>query len=95
MRLQSLHLPTHSESTLHANTCTLSQAGGKGTTGFTRTLEIMPEKVHQREPLFIGSKNEVSYDRKAEVIVWKRNFVPALRPSVWTYTLHKWGLPYT
>uniref|UniRef100_A0A7S3QZ19 fructose-bisphosphatase n=1 Tax=Dunaliella tertiolecta TaxID=3047 RepID=A0A7S3QZ19_DUNTE len=35
------------------------QAGGKGTTGVVRTLEIMPEKVHQREPLFIGSKHEV------------------------------------
>jgi len=37
------------------------QAGGAGSTGSVRVLDIMPEKVHQRVPLFIGSKNEVEY----------------------------------
>ncbi|KAL4423376.1 hypothetical protein ABPG77_004307 [Micractinium sp. CCAP 211/92] len=37
------------------------QAGGKGSTGFKRVLDIVPEKVHQREPLFVGSKWEVEY----------------------------------
>lgn len=43
----------------HTHTHT-KQAGGKGTTGYQRMLEVMPEKVHQREPLFIGSPKEVS-----------------------------------
>jgi fructose-1,6-bisphosphatase I len=37
------------------------QAGGKGSTGFERVLDIVPEKVHQRVPLFCGSKWEVEY----------------------------------
>lgn len=35
------------------------QAGGKGSAGKTRVLDIVPEQVHQRCPLFIGSKKEV------------------------------------
>lgn len=37
------------------------QAGGKGSTGFERVLDIVPEQVHQRVPLFVGSKKEVEY----------------------------------
>jgi fructose-1,6-bisphosphatase I len=37
------------------------QAGGKGSTGTKRVLEVCPEQVHQRVPLFIGSKKEVEY----------------------------------
>ena len=37
------------------------QAGGLGSTGFERVLDIMPEQVHQRVPLFVGSKKEVEY----------------------------------
>jgi fructose-1,6-bisphosphatase I len=40
------------------------QAGGKGSTGFERVLDIVPEKVHQRVPLFCGSKWEVEYLEK-------------------------------
>eukprot|EP00897_Mesotaenium_endlicherianum_P002489 jgi/Mesen1/2268/ME000154S01435 len=35
------------------------QAGGKGSDGTKRVLDIIPEKVHQRVPLFIGSVDEV------------------------------------
>ena len=35
------------------------QAGGLGSTGRERVLDVCPEKVHQRVPLFIGSKKEV------------------------------------
>lgn len=35
------------------------QAGGKGSTGTERVLDIVPTKVHQRVPLFVGSKGEV------------------------------------
>jgi fructose-1,6-bisphosphatase I len=37
------------------------QAGGKGTTGVQRVLDVQPDKVHQRVPLFVGSKSEVEY----------------------------------
>jgi fructose-1,6-bisphosphatase I len=32
------------------------QAGGKASDGFSRILDIQPEDIHQRCPLFIGSK---------------------------------------
>ena len=35
------------------------QAGGAGSTGDGRVLDLQPEAVHQRCPLFIGSKKEV------------------------------------
>lgn len=37
------------------------QAGGKGSTGAARMLDVVPEKVHQRMPLYVGSKWEVEY----------------------------------
>eukprot|EP00850_Spirogloea_muscicola_P002839 SM000011S19017 [mRNA] locus=s11:354346:356959:- [translate_table: standard] len=37
----------------------VEQAGGKGSDGYKRILDIIPEKVHQRVPLFIGSIEEV------------------------------------
>jgi fructose-1,6-bisphosphatase I len=35
------------------------QAGGKATNGFTRILDLQPDALHQRVPLFIGSKQMV------------------------------------
>lgn len=35
------------------------QAGGKGSDGYSRILDIVPDKVHQRVPLFVGSVDEV------------------------------------
>eukprot|EP01025_Chloroclados_australasicus_P027762 TRINITY_DN27479_c0_g1_i2.p2 TRINITY_DN27479_c0_g1~~TRINITY_DN27479_c0_g1_i2.p2 ORF type:complete len:278 (-),score=35.25 TRINITY_DN27479_c0_g1_i2:150-983(-) len=37
------------------------QAGGAGSTGLQRVMDVEPEKVHQRVPLFVGSKKEVEY----------------------------------
>lgn len=37
----------------------VEQAGGKSSTGTERIMEIEPEKLHQRVPLFIGSNNMV------------------------------------
>jgi fructose-1,6-bisphosphatase I len=37
----------------------IEQAGGKASTGLTRILDIQPKDLHQRSPLFIGSKNMV------------------------------------
>ena len=36
------------------------QAGGMATDGFRRILDIQPEGLHQRTPIFIGSRNMVS-----------------------------------
>lgn len=37
----------------------IEQAGGISTTGTERIMEIVPEHVHQRVPVILGSKNEV------------------------------------
>ncbi|MES2104557.1 MAG: class 1 fructose-bisphosphatase [Pseudomonadota bacterium] len=37
----------------------VEQAGGAATDGKQRMLDIQPEKLHQRVPVFLGSKNEV------------------------------------
>ncbi|MGD9976399.1 MAG: class 1 fructose-bisphosphatase [Bacteroidales bacterium] len=36
------------------------QAGGKATDGFRRILNIKPESIHQRVPLYVGSTNMVN-----------------------------------
>jgi len=37
----------------------VEQAGGAATTGRARILDVAPQKLHQRVPVFLGSKNEV------------------------------------
>jgi fructose-1,6-bisphosphatase I len=37
----------------------LEQAGGRATNGKKRILEIQPDSLHQRTPVFIGSENDV------------------------------------
>jgi len=37
----------------------VEQAGGMATDGKTRILEIEPQELHQRVPLFIGSPHDV------------------------------------
>jgi fructose-1,6-bisphosphatase I len=37
----------------------IEQAGGKASTGFDRILDINPTELHQRVPIFIGSKKMV------------------------------------
>jgi fructose-1,6-bisphosphatase I len=44
----------------------VEQAGGKATDGHRRIMEIVPTDLHQRSPLFIGSKNMVE---KVEVLI--------------------------
>lgn len=43
-------------------------AGGRATTGYKRIMEIQPESLHQRTPIFIGSENMV---KKAEEFMAK------------------------
>lgn len=44
----------------------IEQAGGKASDGITRILDLQPESLHQRTPLFIGSKQMVE---KAEELL--------------------------
>ena len=37
----------------------VEQAGGAATNGLIPMLDVVPEKLHQRVPVFLGSKNEV------------------------------------
>jgi fructose-1,6-bisphosphatase I len=37
----------------------VEQAGGAATTGTQRILDVIPDKLHQRVPVILGSKNEV------------------------------------
>jgi fructose-1,6-bisphosphatase I len=37
----------------------MEQAGGLSSTGRTRVMEIVPEVVHQRVPIVMGSKNDI------------------------------------
>ncbi|HNT80928.1 MAG TPA: class 1 fructose-bisphosphatase [Bacteroidia bacterium] len=39
----------------------VEQAGGMASNGFGRILEMQPDSLHQRTPLFIGSKNMVNH----------------------------------
>lgn len=37
----------------------IEQAGGIATTGKMPILDIVPESIHQRSPIFMGSKEDV------------------------------------
>ena len=37
----------------------VEQAGGAATTGTERIMDLQPTQLHQRVPVFLGSKNEV------------------------------------
>jgi fructose-1,6-bisphosphatase I/sedoheptulose-1,7-bisphosphatase len=39
----------------------VEQAGGAASTGRMRMLDVLPEHIHQRIPIIIGSKNEVEH----------------------------------
>jgi len=51
----------------------VDQAGGKASDGRNSILSVKPESLHQRTPLFIGSKNMVE---KAEAMMAKFSPVP-------------------
>ena len=38
----------------------VEQAGGRASTGFQRILDIKPDKIHQRVPLILGSREDVA-----------------------------------
>lgn len=50
----------------------VEQAGGRASTGTMRILEIEPKKLHQRAPLLIGSREDVSLAE--EFIQGRRTF---------------------
>jgi fructose-1,6-bisphosphatase I len=42
----------------------VEQAGGAATDGTRRILDLQPTELHQRTPLFIGSKNQIDLATK-------------------------------
>ena len=52
----------------------VEQAGGRASDGRNRILGIKPNDIHQRTPLFIGSKNMV---KKAEEFMAEYSSVEA------------------
>ncbi|WP_316736702.1 class 1 fructose-bisphosphatase [Pedobacter aquatilis] len=57
----------------------IEQAGGKATTGFDRILDIVPTELHQRVPIFIGSKNMVE---KAEEMMLMYTDTPIEKDTI-------------
>jgi len=53
----------------------VEQAGGAACDGFQRVLDISPTELHQRTPLYIGSKNEVELAQR--VVAGQRELVTA------------------
>ena len=53
----------------------IEQAGGRATTGFQRILDIPVKSLHQRSPIFIGSKNMVL---KAEAFMREYSSAPVI-----------------
>jgi len=53
----------------------VEQAGGSATDGARRTLDIQPTELHQRVPLYIGSKNDV--DLASQVLAGSSELVGA------------------
>ena len=37
----------------------IEQAGGKATTGTMDILDVVPETIHQRTPIFLGSRDDI------------------------------------
>ena len=53
----------------------VEQAGGAATDGHTRILDVQPTELHQRVPLYIGSKNDV--DLASQVLAGSSELVGA------------------
>ncbi|XP_039271122.1 fructose-1,6-bisphosphatase 1-like [Styela clava] len=51
----------------------LERAGGKATTGHQRIMDIVPENIHQRVPVFLGSPDDV--DEYLEIVKKHKNYV--------------------
>lgn len=37
----------------------IEQAGGKASTGKIAVLDVIPQSIHERSPIFLGSANDV------------------------------------
>lgn len=51
----------------------LEKAGGKATTGDQRILDVMPDSIHQRVPVFLGSPDDV--DEYTEIVQKHKDYV--------------------
>ena len=53
----------------------VEQAGGLAINGFQRIMDVQPQELHERTPLYIGSKNDV--DLAMQVLAGSRELVGA------------------
>jgi fructose-1,6-bisphosphatase I len=62
------------------------QAGGRATDGYRRILDIVPEKLHQRTPLFIGSEEDVKiaeeFEQGLREVEHDRELIPSMLKEV-------------
>jgi fructose-1,6-bisphosphatase I len=62
------------------------QAGGRATDGYKRILDIVPEKLHQRTPLFIGSEEDVKiaeeFEQGLREVEHDRELIPSMLAEV-------------
>jgi fructose-1,6-bisphosphatase I len=57
----------------------VEQAGGAATNGRDRIMELMPTQLHQRVPVFLGSRHEVEYATRCHR---EHDAVPAVAPAL-------------
>jgi fructose-1,6-bisphosphatase I len=62
------------------------QAGGKASDGYRRILDIEPERLHQRVPLFIGSEDDVKiaeeFEQGLRELEHDRELIPSMLAEV-------------
>jgi fructose-1,6-bisphosphatase I len=55
----------------------VEQAGGAASDGMQRILDVQPSELHQRTPLYIGSKNEVELAQRSLTAPLSGELIPA------------------
>jgi hypothetical protein len=68
------------------------QAGGKGSTGKERVLDIKPSEVHQRVPLFIGEYPVCGLVHSTRATSLGQAMWPVGQGLHWTCERQRWGL---
>ena len=65
------------------------QSGGKATDGYRRIMEIKPKELHERVPIFCGSRLMVD---KLEEFMAKYPTAPITKLLIFTEILYPWVL---
>jgi fructose-1,6-bisphosphatase I len=67
----------------------IEHAGGKATTGKERVLDITPQKIHDRCPIFLGSKDDVEDVEKIYKKIWLKGNVKRLKYTLKCSIIYK------